>query len=196
MTLREHNEISRRGLFRMGAIAGTLIVGSGIALDAAPAAEAAQHLWRWCYRCSGLWFSGNGTSGGCPAGGGHDGSRSGDYDLKFDTDGGQGQAGWVWCGFCQGLWFGATFGFGACPARSDGHSIGRIDTRPPQFSGNYLLEYVGFTDGPGGQPQWRQCGKCYGLFFDGNTPGASGVCPQDHGRHSTAGTKNYVLREL
>ena len=37
--------------------------------------------WRWCHRCQGLFFSGNPTSGFCPAGGGHDYANSENYRV-------------------------------------------------------------------------------------------------------------------
>jgi hypothetical protein len=40
--------------------------------------------WRWCRRCEGLFFSGHPSKGRCPAGGVHDGSQSGNYNL-FQT---------------------------------------------------------------------------------------------------------------
>jgi hypothetical protein len=64
-----------------------------------------QYNWRWCSRCMGLWFAGNGTAGACPAGGGHRQSGSGNYVLNFYPDGGGTQHNWRWCSFCQGLWF-------------------------------------------------------------------------------------------
>jgi hypothetical protein len=39
--------------------------------------------WKWCGKCQGLFFSGNGTEGKCPAGEGHDGSDSLNYHLPF-----------------------------------------------------------------------------------------------------------------
>src|SRR5215831_5098077 len=89
-----------------------------------------QPLWRWCNKCEGLWYAGNGTSGVCPAGGGHDDTGSGDYSLN--KDGGDGQANWRWCHFCQGLWFSANATGGVCPANgSNGHSA--------SGSGNYHI---------------------------------------------------------
>ena len=44
-----------------------------------------QNTWRFCYKCAGLWFFGDGqpASNTCPAGGAHSSSGSGDYFLNF-----------------------------------------------------------------------------------------------------------------
>ncbi|MDX3190457.1 hypothetical protein PV458_18780 [Streptomyces sp. MN03-5084-2B] len=39
--------------------------------------------WRFCHRCNGLFFAGNGIAAThCPSGGAHDGSQSGNYVLR------------------------------------------------------------------------------------------------------------------
>ena len=42
----------------------------------------AQHDWRWCKKCQGIYFAGNPGSV-CPAGGSHVKTGSGDYSLMF-----------------------------------------------------------------------------------------------------------------
>lgn len=89
-----------------------------------------QHLWRWCNKCSGLFYSGHGV-GKCPAGGGHDSFGSGDYSLMQNV--GTFQNNWRWCNKCQGLFF-AGHGAGVCPA-SGGHAL------PAQTgSGDYSVQ--------------------------------------------------------
>jgi hypothetical protein len=39
--------------------------------------------WRRCRKCEGFFFSGNLTQGSCPAGGTHDGTNSGKYQLRW-----------------------------------------------------------------------------------------------------------------
>jgi hypothetical protein len=39
-----------------------------------------QNVWRWCYKCQGLFFAGH-SNGTCPAGGGHDPSKSSNCSL-------------------------------------------------------------------------------------------------------------------
>src|SRR5260370_449413 len=45
---------------------------------------ARQNLWRWCYKCQGLCYSGNADQGPCPAGGSHDGARSAQYGVNWE----------------------------------------------------------------------------------------------------------------
>ncbi len=189
--------VSRRTLLRTAAgTAALLSAGLAVVGDATPAA-ATQANWRWCARCSGLWYSMNGTRGSCPAGdwldGGHHSTGSGNYVLKTIDDGGQGQDGWRWCGACQGLWFGGNGSLGHCPNRG---ASGHWPFGPwPVISAYYRVEDVDHRDSPGGQDQWRWCFKCSGMFFDGNSPGASGRCPKDNAHHAVTGG-SYVLRQL
>jgi hypothetical protein len=109
----------------------------------------AQHNWRWCSKCQGLWYSAAGPSphstGKCPGGGGHEVGISGDYVLYVDPDKKlnstlMGQRNWRWCAKCQGLWYAAAgpspHSTGKCPA-GGGHEIG--------ISGDYVL--LGDTSG-------------------------------------------------
>lgn len=186
---------SRRGLFRIAAGVGiAAVAGPLIIAKASTAASATQRQWSKCSRCNGLWFMGNNTRGGCPAGdlfdGGHHHDGTGDYILKEDVNGGRGQSRWRWCKDCQGLFFEGNEGFfGICPSPSRGFRIHNMIG-----SGNYRLEDVGNRDGVGGQEKWRWCRKCSGLFYDAETPGGSGVCPADHKTHDSVGSGNYLLR--
>ena len=97
------------------------------ALLAKAAAAAGQSDWKWCKRCQGLFYAGNGLDETlCPAwhpnkaGSSrfHDPKGSGDYTLNFRRGSGAnraaGQTGWRWCKQCQGLFF-ADGGPGVCP---------------------------------------------------------------------------------
>jgi hypothetical protein len=85
----------------------------------------AQHNWRWCSKCQGLWYAAatQNPNGVCPAGGTHSKSGSGDYALYGDPDGSfsstvMAQRNWRWCSKCQGLWYAAATQNpnGHCPA--------------------------------------------------------------------------------
>jgi hypothetical protein len=185
----------RRTLLRMAVGVGIAAAAGCLIMENAAPASATQRLWKRCARCSGLWFSGNNTRGGCPAGdifdGGHHDDGTGDFILKEDPDGGQGQSDWRWCRQCQGLWFEGNFGFqGICPSPQFSEQPGHVAFG----SGNYRLEDVTNRDGVGGSPKWRWCRKCSGLFYDGHTPAASGVCPADRQHHDIIGSGNYILR--
>ncbi|WP_135232192.1 hypothetical protein [Nocardia sp. CS682] len=193
MTIDDAAFTPRRRLLRIAVGVGMAAVAAPLMIENAAPASATQRLWKRCARCRGLWFSGNGTRGGCPAGdifdGGHHDDGTGDYILKEDPDGGQGQSQWFWCRNCQGLWFLGNSGFGVCPSphlRPGHNNIG---------SGIYRLEDVTHRDGPGGEDKWRWCRKCSGLFYDGYSPAASGVCPADKRHHDIVGSGSYVLRD-
>jgi hypothetical protein len=188
------NGVTRRRVLTAAGLAAGV---TALTVATGGAAHADQIYWRWCKRCGGLWFDGNGTNGRCPEGwfeAGHDRAGSGNYALKYITDGGHGQSNWRWCASCQGLWFGGTGWFGDCPARD---TLGHYPVGPYASSGNYVLEHEGDYDTWGFcQPQWRLCVKCLGLYFDGNTPGRSGVCPKDNQWHRTDLAANYYLRQV
>jgi len=88
-----------------------------------------QHLWRYCYKCLGMFFAGSGN-GKCPAGGGHDPSLSGDYSLMHDVGTSAGQNNWRWCNKCHGLFF-AGHGAGVCPAGGGHDKTGSWDYSVP-----------------------------------------------------------------
>lgn len=134
-----------------------------------------QEDWRYCRKCQGLAFLGQGL-GRCPADGEHDFSESGRYTLVRD---GAGQGDWRWCRKCQGLFFHGNNSFGRCPAG------GRHATDALALSGNYSLVQEG-----SGQNGWRYCNKCEGLYFAGN--GSHGRCPGGDA-HAEEGTGDYVL---
>jgi len=191
-----HQEpINRRRALRI-AVGAVTVSTSAILLSTAPA-NALQHLWSSCTRCRGVWFTGNGTRGSCPAGnifdGGHHSSGL-DLVLKTREDGGAGQSGWNWCGACQGLWFAGNNSFGVCPGNAYGHRpLSQVGLQPGVFSSDYVIEDIDHRDRSGGLSGWRWCSKCSGLW-DNNSPGS--VCPRDHAPHTLAGSGNYVLRRF
>jgi hypothetical protein len=73
-----------------------------------------------------LWFAGNGTTGKCPAGGGHTQAGSGNYTLAHQS--GAGQANWRWCSKCQGLWYAGNI-ISLCPAGGPHTKVGSGDYR-------------------------------------------------------------------
>jgi hypothetical protein len=87
-----------------------------------------QHDWRWCTKCSGLfWAGGSQNAGACPAGGAHGPrSSSSDYAIDMDDPSFSGQHGWKFCGKCNGLFWGSSPG-GACPAHGAHQQGGSSD---------------------------------------------------------------------
>lgn len=189
--------IGRRTALRLVAGASLAALG-GLAVDAQPA-QALQHLWGTCTRCRILWFTGNGTRGGCPAGDIFDGGHHYlgiDWMVKTFEDGGAGQPGWEWCGQCQALWFFGNSTFGACPSPRDGRP-GHWNIGATGGSALYVLEDITNRDRPGGFSGWRWCFKCNGLWDAvSNSLYTGNVCPRDHQPHSLAGSGNYVLRRF
>ena len=137
-----------------------------------------QDQWRWCEKCNGLWFSGGGSAGRCPAFGSHSAVGSGNYGLVDSISYPGGQEQWRWCRDCMGVWFSGTGQSGRCAAGGGHTSAG---------SGNYVLTEI--ADAPG-QRGWRWCRRCMGLFF-GLTPSA-GSCPAT-GLHDGSGSGDYVI---
>lgn len=109
---------------------------------------AGQSDWKWCRRCQGLFYAGNGLEKTlCPAWNPdkqgssrfHDPKGSGDYVLNFRRAHGAnhvaGQTGWRWCSRCQGLFF-ADGGPGVCPTEPRGpHIVGPA-------SANYAVKWT------------------------------------------------------
>ena len=94
---------------------------SGYTVVQGVASAPGQHGWRYCQKCRGLFFGAHQTHGivlhdQCPAGGQHDGSRSGDYSLVMDDPDAPGQPGWRWCWKCDGLFYGPNQAQSRCPA--------------------------------------------------------------------------------
>jgi hypothetical protein len=137
--------------------------------------------WRWCRKCQGLWFTGQGHAGVCAGGGGHDLAGSGLYGVSGSAGSllpGQDQ--WRWCLRCQGLWFAGNGPTAPCPAGGSHASQG---------SGNYYL-WHGANSSPWLQNGWRWCKKCQGLWFAENA--TAGACPSGQG-HSADGSGPYIL---
>ncbi|GGT20046.1 hypothetical protein ACFFV7_27850 [Nonomuraea spiralis] len=187
--------IGRRTALRLVAGASLAAVG-GLAVTAQPA-QALQHLWGTCTRCRILWFTGNGTRGGCPAGDILDGGHHFlgiDWMLKTVDDGGAGQSGWQWCGYCQALWFTGNGTSGACPSHPNGHWPAGPSGGPSTV---YILEDITNRDRPGGASGFRFCIKCNGLWDAvNNTLYTNNVCPLDRRPHTLWGSGNYVLRRF
>jgi len=141
-----------------------------------------QDGWRWCSKCSNLWFSGNGA-GVCAKGGGHDASGSYKYKLPHGgpnpKGGSQGQ--WRWCRKTQGMAFSGN-GQHKCPGGGHHDHTGSFD---------YHLNH---GKGHAGQNQWRWCCKCQELFHgELGTNIKKTKCPVTGGNHDPTGSHDYVL---
>jgi hypothetical protein len=139
----------------------------------------AQSNWRWCHKCQGLSFGGNASQGPCPAGGNHDHTGSGNYQLEMNTSIPATQPGWEWCRKCQELAFAFNGTPGPCPAGGNHDHTG---------SGMYTLAFT--VAGSAGQSNWKWCRKCQAIAFAGNP--TVGKCPAG-GNHDHTGSGNYTL---
>jgi hypothetical protein len=147
-----------------------------------------QSDWRWCVKCSGLFYAGGQSSvGRCPAGGQHVKTISGNYTLAHNQpETPSRQREWRWCAKCQGLFYcDAATSAGVCPA-------GGLHDRT--VSGNYGLDH-NQPERLTHQSDWRWCAHCAGLFYSGGQPSA-GRCPASRtgGGHVTGVSGNYALR--
>jgi hypothetical protein len=143
-----------------------------------------QENWRWCHFCQGLFFEGTPNQGACPGNptGRHDRHPSGNYVIIDNTPNAAGQREWRWCINCGILFFGGSTAIhGVCP--------GRFGPHDGTQSGDYTL----FNNDPDafGQPDWRWCHKCDGLFF-GKPTAIQGVCPSG-GQHDSTQSGDYKL---
>lgn len=136
--------------------------------------------WRYCGACRVLFWDGDTNKGRCPAGGGH---RAAGFRFVLPSNLPEtpvAQANWRHCGRCRGLFYNGFPGkVGRCPFGDRGHLAGDRD---------YLLNH----DIPGtdtAQAGWRFCGKCHGVYFDGDPD--KGRCPGGGG-HAAVGW-NFVL---
>jgi hypothetical protein len=183
----ERSGMSRRQALMYGGLAAAVPLLPAMR----PAAQAGhvswQPGWRWCRKCQGLWFAGNGAGGACPAGGFHVVNGSYGYQLSYGSAGpvssGRDQPGWRWCCRCRGLWFAEKGAGGACPA--GGFHVVNGSYQYQLSYGNSAMVSSGSD-----QPGWRWCYRCRGLWLAAN--GAGGACPAG-GSHVVNGSYNYFL---
>jgi hypothetical protein len=138
-----------------------------------------QQNWRWCHKCEGMYFAGGATQGVCPAGGAHDHTGSGNYDIVNNWAAAPGQNNWRWCHKCQGMYFAGNATQGVCKAGGTHDSTG---------SGNYTL--IQNAWGTPAQNNWRWCKKCQGLYYGGHA--TQGSCPAG-GAHDHTGSGDYSI---
>ncbi len=122
--------------------------------------------WRFCHKCSGLFFDGRPQKGTCPAGGGHE-AKGLEFNLRGNVaETAHAQGGWRFCQKCVGMFFDGFPAKGSCPA-GGGHQ--------PSPNVNFVLPHDVAERFPQTQSHWRFCHKCFGMFFDGFPQ--KGRCP-------------------
>lgn len=123
--------------------------------------------WQFCLKCSALFWNGDPNfKGRCSLGGSHDTFGVGlNFSLPHEPTAIAGQDLWRFCGKCGSLfWKGDPNTTGVCPAGGT-----HVD---PEGSWHFVVPVM--PGSQGGQSDWRFCGSCHGLFFDGYP--TKGVC--------------------
>jgi hypothetical protein len=169
--------------------------------------------WRFCGKCHGLFWAPEGTSAGtvCPAGDEHAvPPGSWNFVLPSREQGAadpSGQPGWRFCGKCHGLAFCPDdIGHGTvCPAGNPRNAdlvawTDDVTVTPSAAVGHQPigLHFVlpNFQQGATpeqGQPDWRFCGKCQGLFWAGQGDVSGSVCPVGGQHLIPDGSWTFVL---
>ncbi len=154
----ELKPLTHGGHQALGLVFQLPLAGSGVA---------GQDQWRFCLKCSALFWNGDPNfKGACPNGGGHDTFGLGDnFVLPVEPTSVQGQDRWRFCLRCAGLfWDGDEHTTGTCPAGAT-HV-----THPQAFK--FVIPTV--PAATGGQSEWRFCIRCHGLFWNGEA--SKGLC--------------------
>jgi hypothetical protein len=102
----------------------------------------AQGAWRFCTRCSALFFNGFPTKGVCPTGREHQ-AQGLVFVIPHDVSGTSGaQGGWRFCAKCNSMFFNGFPNAGVCPAgmehRAEGFDF--VLPRPASGAGGIGLE--------------------------------------------------------
>ena len=208
------SELGRRSLLRKGMLTGlgvtALSIATPVAAMAAPRAATRtikpagptspttvrpnlltfQADWRFCTKCKGLFWSGDGSeSGTCPA--------PAQYPLLPHTPGATNygvpfgyasetglQVGWRFCNQCKGLFWGPSVASSFCPATTFEEF--------PHTAGDtvYDMMVTGYWTGTL-QSAWSYCIQCQGLFW--GTDVAFSYCPNTSYTNHHKGTTDYSL---
>jgi hypothetical protein len=136
-----------------------------------------QANYRFCRKCAALFWDGDSHfKGRCHRGGSHEAAGL-NYVLQHSlAEDAQHQANWRRCSKCASVfWNGDPANSGLCAAAGL-HQAGTLDL---------LLTHPSLEEDATTQANWRFCGKCFGLFWDGY--GEKGACPKDGAGHSSIG---------
>jgi len=141
--------------------------------------------FRFCHKCQSLFHPGSKASGEqdglCPAGGEHEAMG---YVFEFpihETETATAQSRWRSCGKCKAMFFDGYQTKGRCPA-GGGHR------REDRFRDTFALPHS-VPGTPRAQTEWRFCGKCQVMFYNGYP--AKGRCTAG-GEHNAQGYE-FVL---
>ena len=140
--------------------------------EKALAGPTVQGDWRYCGKCSSMFWNGTTNKGRCSAGGGHQ-AQGYDFVLPYGTlaETPTAQVSWRFCDKCYAMFFDGFADKGRCPAGGGHHAQGFVFRLPHDIN----------ADG-GNQGNWRYCQKCKTMFYDG-FPG-KGNCPAGGGHQA------------
>jgi hypothetical protein len=138
-------------------------------------ASTQQPNWRYCVKCYSLFYCPTGTGAGrCMYDNGLHNYAGYEFylpNLEQRATPSMGQPDWHYCGKCNGLCYAPNyFPTGSCPAGGTHAPIGWTFVLPNDVQG---------ATSSTGQKDWRYCGHCKGLFFDGYVH--KGACPSAPG---------------
>jgi hypothetical protein len=125
--------------------------------------------WRFCVKCSAMFFDGSPHKGTCPGGGGHN-AEGLIFRLPHDTAA-PGQDQWRFCSKCHAMFFDGSANKGACPSGGGHQAQGVMFKLPHDVPPSATA-----------QDQWRFCSKCHAMFFDGSAN--KGLCPRGAGHQA------------
>lgn len=137
--------------------------------------------WRFCVKCSTMFWDGlPDDKGVCPDGGGHNAEGlifQLPYDLPAEAPG---QSEWRYCEKCSAMFFDGGVGKGACPADGGEHqALGFVFKLPHDAPPSATA-----------QDKWRFCDQCYAMFWE--QPQNMGRCPRG-GTHQGKNSYMFVL---
>lgn len=211
LQVREAQDADSAAVGRRMFVAGSasLFAGLGLGLGSGRARAVANDIgivagvgdqpeWRFCSKCFGMYYNGDGQGrkGSCPAGGPHQ-PYGFNFVLHYDHARRQPAAGrdsqfeWRFCSKCFGMfWAGSGDSLGRCPV-ANRVSPEFTDTRHHPYGFIFGLPH----DSPAnaGQPDWRFCRKCFGLFFDDPKNGNKGKCPAGNAHVRAGNSFNFQL---
>jgi hypothetical protein len=180
--------IKRRSVLRGGLLVGVGLATAGVAsaaLTGTAKAASPQPNWAYCKNCHGMWYTGNNVPGACPYSSfGHVDSPSYNSELFNSSSGGGSSPGyqgsWAWCSQCQGLWTTLHTVDSYCPGFPSMSGDKGIGPHTSVGSWQYFL-WINSVTGNNPQPNWRWCGNCAGLYFQGSSGNEAGFCPDPYG---------------
>ena len=186
---------SRRQSLLFGSAALALGAHQADARPYVPArGKGVQDNWRFCSKCFTM-FYGGGNGGVCPAGGPH-AAQGFNFGLYFDdieaqpTPGRDSQFDWRFCEKCYGLFYsGALIAQGACPVNSPDTGA----SAHKHWARGYFFGLPHDNPGNPGQPDWRFCYKCFGLFFDDPNNPNKGRCPGGGAHDMASNSFNFQI---